>query len=184
MSVAALNVRIGGDIRELNKALKDAEKAVRTASSRIGEAARDLSTKLTLPLIGFGVVAIKAAGEIEALQKAMAATFQGAGRSLSEAATEVDNLRKAAEAPGLDFEQAIKASLRLQGVGLSAENARETIVQLANAIATSGGTAENLNGVTVQLAQIISKGKILNSDLMVMKENMPGLAGHVRNRSS
>jgi len=176
MSVAALNVRIGGDIRELNKALKDAEKAVRTASSRIGEAARDLSTKLTLPLIGFGVVAIKAAGEIEALQKAMAATFQGAGRSLSEAATEVDNLRKAAEAPGLDFEQAIKASLRLQGVGLSAENARETIVQLANAIATSGGTAENLNGVTVQLAQIISKGKILNSDLMVMKENMPGLA--------
>ena len=176
MSVAALNVRIGGDIRELNKALKDAEKAVRAASSRIGEAARDLSTKLTLPLIGFGVVAIKAAGEIEALQKAMAATFQGAGRSLSEAATEVDNLRKAAEAPGLDFEQAIKASLRLQGVGLSAENARETIVQLANAIATSGGTAENLNGVTVQLAQIISKGKILNSDLMVMKENMPGLA--------
>ena len=176
MSVAALNVRIGGDIRELNKALKDAEKAVRTASSRIGEAARDLSTKLTLPLIGFGVVAIKAAGEIEALQKAMAATFQGAGRSLSEAATEVDNLRKAAEAPGLDFEQAIKASLRLQGVGLSAENARETIVQLANAIATSRGTAENLNGVTVQLAQIISKGKILNSDLMVMKENMPGLA--------
>lgn len=176
MSTPALNVRIGGDIRELNKALKDAEKAVRTASSRIGEAARDLSTKLTLPLIGFGVVAIKAAGEIEALQKAMAATFQGAGRSLSEAATEVDNLRKAAEAPGLDFEQAIKASLRLQGVGLSAENARETIVQLANAIATSGGTAENLNGVTVQLAQIISKGKILNSDLMVMKENMPGLA--------
>lgn len=176
MSVAALNVRIGGDIRELNKALKDAEKAVRSSSNRIGEAARDLSTKLTLPLIGFGVVAIKAAGEIEALQKAMAATFQGAGRSLSEAATEVDNLRKAAEAPGLDFEQAIKASLRLQGVGLSAENARETIVQLANAIATSGGTAENLNGVTVQLAQIISKGRILNSDLLVMKENMPGLA--------
>ena len=176
MSVAALNVRIGGDIRELNKALKDAERAVRGASTRIGEAARELSTKLSLPLIGFGVVAIKAAGEIEALQKAMAATFQGAGRSLAEASAEVNNLREAAEKPGLDFEQAIKASLRLQGVGLSAEKARGTIVQLANAIASTGGTAENLNSVTVQLAQMISKGKIMNEDLMILKENMPGLS--------
>jgi tape measure domain-containing protein len=95
---------------------------------------------------------------------------------LGEARQEVNELRKAAEAPGLDFEQAVKASLRLQGVGFSAERARDIIKQFANAVATAGGNAESLNRVTVQLAQIQSKGKILNEDLMILKENMPGLS--------
>ena len=175
-SVAALNVRIGGDIKALEKALKDAERAVRTAGTRLSAIGNELSMKLTLPILAFGAAAIKSAGEIEAIEKAMQATFQGAGRSIEEANAELVALRKAAEAPGLDFEQAVKASLRLQGVGFSAEKARNTIIQLANAISTTGGTAENLNGVTVQFAQIISKGKILTSDLNVIKENMPGLA--------
>lgn len=175
-SVAALNVRIGGDIKALEKALKDAERAVRTAGTRLSNIGNELSMKLSLPLLAFGAAAIKSAGEIEAIEKAMQATFQGAGRSIEEANAELVALRKAAEAPGLDFEQAVKASLRLQGVGFSAEKARNTIIQLANAISTTGGTAENLNGVTVQFAQIISKGKILTSDLNVIKENMPGLA--------
>lgn len=175
-SVAALNVRIGGDIKALEKALKDAERAVRTAGTRLSAIGNELSFKLSLPMLAFGAAAIKSAGEIEAIEKAMQATFQGAGRSIEEANAELVALRKAAEAPGLDFEQAVKASLRLQGVGFSAEKARNTIIQLANAISTTGGTAENLNGVTVQFAQIISKGKILTSDLNVIKENMPGLA--------
>ena len=175
-SVAALNVRIGGDIKALEKSLRDAERAVRTAGARLSNIGNELSMKLWLALLGFGAAAIKSAGEIEAIEKAMQATFQGAGRSIEEANAELVALRKAAEAPGLDFEQAVKASLRLQGVGFSAEKARNTIIQLANAISTTGGTAENLNGVTVQFAQIISKGKILTSDLNVIKENMPGLA--------
>ena len=176
MSVAALNVRIGGDIRELNKALKDAEKAVRGASTRIGEAARELSTKLSLPLIGFGVVAIKAAGEIEALQKAMDATFQGAGRSLAEASAEVENLRKSAEAPGLEFEQAVRGSIRLQNVGFSAEKARGVIEQLANTIATTGGTAEDLGEVVNQFSQMIGKGKLFQDDLKIITGRMPVVA--------
>ncbi len=176
MSDLALRVRIGGDIKGLEKSLRDAEKAVKAASARLSNIGNELSLKLSLPMAAFGVAAIKAAGEIEAIEKAMQATFAGAGRSIQEANTELTALRKAAEAPGLDFEQAVKASLRLQGVGFSAEKARHTIIQLANAISTTGGTAENLNGVTVQFAQIISKGKILTSDLNVIKENMPGLA--------
>lgn len=172
-SVAQLNVRIGGDIRALEKSLKDAERAVRTAGSRLSSWGNELSMKLSLPMLAFGAASIKAAGDIEALNKSMNATFAGAGRSVAEAKAEVDSLRKAAEAPGLDFEQAVKASIRLQGVGLQAEVARRTIVQLANAIATTGGTADNLNSVTVQFSQMISKGKIMASDLRIVQESMP-----------
>ena len=173
MSVAQLNVRIGGDIRALQRSLSDAEKAVKSATARISNAARELSLKLSLPIAGFGVAALKSAGEMEALRKSMEATFKGAGRSVNEAATELEALRKAAEAPGLDFPEAVSASIRLQGVGLQAEAARETIIQLANAIASTGGTAQNLSGVTVQFSQMISKGKIMASDLRIVQENMP-----------
>lgn len=176
MAAAQLNVQIGAQIKELQKGIREAEKELRRASSSLGGAAKDLSTYITLPLLGVGVAAIKSAGEMEALSKAMAATFQGAGRSVGEANAELQALKKAAEAPGLDFPQAVQASLRLQGVGYSAEKSRGIIVQLANAIATTGGTAENLTGVTRQFAQIISKGKVLTEDLNIIKENMPGLA--------
>jgi len=176
MAAAQLNVQIGAQIKELQKGIREAEKELRRASSSLGGAAKDLSTYITLPLLGVGVAAIKSAGEMEALSKAMAATFQGAGRSVGEANAELQALKKAAEAPGLDFPQAVQASLRLQGVGYSAEKSRGIIVQLANAIATTGGTAENLSGVTRQFAQIISKGKVLTEDLNIIKENMPGLA--------
>lgn len=49
-SVAALNVRIGGDIKALEKALKDAERAVRTAGTRLSNIGNELSMKLSLPL--------------------------------------------------------------------------------------------------------------------------------------
>jgi len=176
MAAAQLNVQIGAQIKELQKGIREAEKELRRASSSLGGAAKDLSTYITLPLLGVGVAAIKSAGEMEALSKAMSATFQGAGRSVGEANAELQALKKAAEAPGLDFPQAVQASLRLQGVGYSAEKSRGIIVQLANAIATTGGTAENLSGVTRQFAQIISKGKVLTEDLNIIKENMPGLA--------
>ena len=96
-SVAALNVRIGGDIKALEKALKDAERAVRTAGTRLSAIGNELSMKLTLPILAFGAAAIKSAGEIEAIEKAMQATFQGAGRSIEEANAELVALRKAAE---------------------------------------------------------------------------------------
>jgi tape measure domain-containing protein len=103
----------------------------------------------------------------------MVSTFETAGRSAAEATAEVDALRKSALAPGLDFEQAIAASIRLQGVGYSAEQARTSIEQMANAIALTGGTAQNLDSVTVQFSQMIAKGKVLAQDLRIIQENMP-----------
>lgn len=100
----------------------------------------------------------------------------GAGYSIAQARDELEKLREVAKAPGIDFEQAVQGSLRLQSVGLSAEQARETIKQFANGVAAAGGTAQNFEGVTRQLSQIISKGKILNEDLIILKENMPSVS--------
>lgn len=133
----------------------------------------DISFSLTLPIAGIGIAALQAAGEMESLRLAMQSTFESAGRSIEQSNAHMEDLRKAALAPGLDFPQAVKASIRLQGVGANAEDALKTIRQLANAISLTGGTAANLESVTVQMAQMISKGKVLAQDLRIIQENMP-----------
>lgn len=175
-NVAELNTRIGADIKPLQKAIRDVEKTMRNATSTLADTSRKLTLAISAPLAGFGVLAIKAAGEFETLQKALTVTMENAGRSTAEATAELENLRKAAEAPGLDFEQAIKGSVRLQGVGFAAEEARRIISELANSIASTGGSADQLDSVTKQFTQIIGKGRIMQEDLSIILENMPALA--------
>lgn len=172
-TLKSLNVRIGADITDLERKMKRAAATVRREGRNLSNLGNELSLAVSLPLAGIGISALKSAGELEQLRLALETTMTDGGRSIEEARTELDLLRKAALAPGLDFEQAVKASIRLQNVGMSAENARTTIEELANAITMSGGTAEDLDGVTIQMAQMISKGKVLASDLRIIQERMP-----------
>lgn len=175
-SVAALNIKFTADIKGVNRAIREAEKSLKSATQTFSSIGNQLSLALSAPIAAFVATSVKAAGELESLKLAMRTTFEGAGRSISEADAELEKLREAAMAPGLDFEQAVKGSLRLQGVGKSAEESRRIIVQLANALASVGGTSDQLDGVTKQFAQIIGKGKIMQEDLSIILENMPNLA--------
>jgi tape measure domain-containing protein len=137
---------------------------------------RSLSFSLTAPLVGFGAMAIQAAGQAEAMRKALETTMEASGRSIADATNELKLLREAAKAPGLDFEQAVKGSVRLQNVGFSAEKARDILIQLANAVAMSGGSAQELDGVTKQFGQMIAKGRVMQEDLGIIQENMPAVS--------
>lgn len=181
MALTDLNVALRLSTREFNRELGRAESALRAASERLSGIGNTLSLAITAPLAGIGGAAIVAAGEFEKLRLGLEATMTDAGYSIAQARQELEQLREVAKAPGIDFEQAVKGSLRLQSVGLSAEQARETIAQFANGVAAAGGTAENLNSVTTQLSQIIGKGKILNEDLVILKENMPSVSRALTN---
>jgi tape measure domain-containing protein len=176
-TIASLNVRIGADIKNLQRDLDKAKRELRQSTKDFAEIGKNLTLGISLPLVGLGSMAVKTAGEVESLRLAMRTTFQDAGRSIQEADAEMEALRQSAMAPGLDFPQAIKASIRLQNVGMKAESARKTIQELANTISMSGGTAEDLDSVTGQLAQMISKGKILAGDLRIIQERMPKISG-------
>jgi tape measure domain-containing protein len=175
-TIASLNVAIGTSIADLQKGLRQAEREFRSSGAKLARAGNELSQTLSLSLGAFGIGAIKSAGDIEQLSLSLQTTMGAAGRSVGDAKTELDALRKIALAPGLDFDQAVKGSLRLQGVGFSAEQARKTLQEFGNAVSVSGGDPTSLDRVTVQLAQITGKGKVLNEDLMILKENMPSVS--------
>lgn len=175
-----LNFRIGADTKGIDRAIREAEKSLRGAVSSFSSIGNSLSLALSAPLAAFAGLSVKAAGDVEGLRLALEGTMKGAGRSIGEARAELEELRKAALAPGLDFEQAVRGSIRLQNVGYSAEAARDIIVQLANALTLSGGTADQLDGVTKQFAQMAGKGKIMQEDLTIILENMPALSKVMR----
>jgi hypothetical protein len=147
---AGLIARIGAEIGPLQRALKTAERDLKSFSRKAGTLGDTLSAGISAPIAIIGGSALKAAGDIEQLQLALESTFKNQGRTIAESRKELEALRQSAKAPGLDFEQAVKASIRFQNVGISAEKARKAIEELANATATSGGTAENFNSATVQ----------------------------------
>lgn len=174
--IGDLNIRVGVDNDPLIKGMRKAALLMQREARNLSNLGNELSMSISAPLALIGVGAIKAAGDLESLQLALTTTMQDAGRSAEDARKEIEALRKAAQAPGLDFEQAVKGSVRLQNVGYKAEEAREILVQLANAVAMGGGSAQELDSVTRQFAQMISKGRVLQEDVTILMENMPGLA--------
>ncbi len=170
MAATDLKVRVGFAFDE--KSLNALSKRLQRSGEQLSRIGTDLTLYLSAPLAAFGAASIKAAGDIESLTLALKSQL---GTS-EAAAAELDKLTEAAKNPGLGVEQAVRGSVRLQGVGLAAEEARETLIQMGNAIAATGGSAQELDNVTRQFAQMISKGRVLQEDVSILSENMPGLA--------
>lgn len=175
-TVAQLNVAIGTRLDGLRSGLKQAERELRISGQRLSNLGNDLSIAISAPLAAFGASAVKAAGDMQALQLALETTMANGGRTIAEARMELEALRQASLAPGLDFEQAVKGSIRLQNVGFKAEEARAILVQLANAVAMTGGSAQELDSVTRQFGQMIAKGRVMQEDLSIIQENMPAIS--------
>lgn len=172
-TLAQLNVSISTRIGELQKGLRQAERELRVSGQKFSRAGAEISTGLSIPLALAGAGAIKAAGDMESLTLAL----QSQLGSVEAAKKEFNLLNEAAKKPGLGVEQAVAGSIRLQGVKFSAEEARKVLIEMGNAIARTGGTAENLDSVTKQFAQMSSKGRVLQQDVSILAENMPAIAG-------
>lgn len=174
MAASQVNVRVGFLFDD--KSLAKVQRSLERSAQRMSQLGNDMSLALSAPLALFGAKAVKAAGDLESLKIALQTTMQAGGRSIEEANAELEKLRILAKNPGLDFKQAVQGSVRLQNVGFSAEKARGILEQLANAITASGGSAQELDGVTRQFSQMIGKGRILQEDLTIIVENMPAIS--------
>lgn len=120
-------------------------------------------------ILGLAGVAVKASADMDSLKRALTAV---AGSS-EEAERQLARLKEVAKAPGLGLKEAIQGSIRLQAAGFSAQLAERALKAFGNAVAASAGGKEELDGVTVALAQIASKGKISAEEIMQLAERIP-----------
>jgi len=184
--VARVQRQMKGAGKAGRKAGKDIEKAGRKGASsmdslresaqgvasRLKRVGTTLTATLTPAILGIGGAALKASADMERQTKALEAVMGSA----EAAEAELARLRETANAPGIGVQQAIDASLRLQVVGQSADEARNLVAQFGNAVAASGGSAEDLDEVTRQFSQILSVGKLTQENLGQITERAPGVA--------
>ena len=119
--------------------------------------------------MGLGTAAVQTTLKLDSLKNGLTAV---AGSS-KEAERQLVRLREIAKMPGLGFPEAIQGSIRLQAAGYSAQQAEKALREFGNAIAVVGGGKEQLDGVTLALSQIASKGKVSAEEINQLAERMP-----------
>ena len=195
MTIASLMVKLGIEgadgvkrgLSETKNEITSVERAAGHASVALGRMEATFKT-LAVTAGAFGLagalagVAAAAAGvsalgksaatvgvEMDSLYRGLATVSDNAQDLTSKIAV----LRDVAKAPGLGFGEAIQGAIRLQSVGLGFDTAANALRQFGNAIASVGGGKEQLDGVTLALTQIVSKGKVSAEEINQLQERVP-----------
>ena len=172
MALGSILARLSLDnsdfVKEINKA------------KRLGESISNLGAKmslgLTLPIVALGKMSGEAFARYDSLKKALD-TITGSSAVTTK---RMEELREAAKAPGLGFEEAIQGDVRLQAVGTSAAQSIRILKEFGNTIAKTGGGKAELASVTVQLGQMIAKGKVYAQDLKPIIEAAPAVGAALK----
>lgn len=77
----------------------------------------------------------------------------------------------AAASPVFDMETATKGAQRLLQMKFAAKDVIPSLTAIGDAIAGVGGNAESIDAVTMQMSQMIGKGKLLSEDLQIIAEH-------------
>ena len=161
--MSAVIVEIGADATAFQKAVDGLPQMMRRASSGLQQAIGGIGLGLLMKQSLDTVVSM------DRLRRGMR-TLEG---SAEGAEARLADLRETAKLPGVDFEQAVKADIKLRAVGVSADISKQAIIQFGNALSLAGGTASDLDGVILALTQIISKGKVSAEEINQIAERVP-----------
>ena len=171
-NAAQLNLKLGIDVSNLSRELGKVERSMAKFGSQMQNIGSTMTQSLTMPLLGVGAASLKAFADMEKLEKGLTAIMG----SSELAKDEIVKLREVAKLPGLGIKEAVQGSVNLQAVGLSAEEAKNTLMGFGTALAATGKGKVELEAIQYQLTQMISKNKLLAEDYKVIQSNLPLMA--------
>jgi tape measure domain-containing protein len=161
--------KASSDLHTLSGRLNAVGASLKSGGQAAAGFGRSLSVGLTLPLVGFGAAAVKAAVSMDSLKRGLVAV----SGSSAEAERQLVRLKEVAKLPGLGFKEAIQGSVNLQAAGFSAQLAERSLKAFGNALATVGKGKAELDGVVLALTQIQSKGKVSAEEINQIAERVP-----------
>lgn len=127
------------------------------------------SVGITAPISAFLGVAANSAMKMEQMKLGLTA-MAGSAEAME---AQLADLREVAKLPGLNLEQAVQGSIRLQAVKMSAGMASRALKSFGNALATVGKGAADLDGVVLAITQMVAKGKVSAEEINQISERMP-----------
>ena len=89
-------------------------------------------------------------------------------------------IQEMAKKPGLGFEQAASTMATLRGMKVTADEAKQLILGIAQANASAAGTAEQFGAVMYQIQQSVSLGRLMSEDLKPIMQQIPTLGAAIQ----
>lgn len=148
----------GSVAKQQLKAVGDELKEV---GGKVTDAGKTLTTRVTAPIVALGAIGINYNAQIEQY-RTMFTTLTG---SAEEADRIISQLQEDAQKSPFDSASLIQANQYLISAGVEADEARQTILNLGNAVAATGGGSSELERMAQNLQQIKNVGKATSQDI-------------------
>jgi tape measure domain-containing protein len=158
-----LIVRVGADTREFNKELGKIQRQIRQTSDNIMDMGKSMTMGVTLPIVGLGGAAVKAAADLETMETQFISLTGGA----EQAGAMVDQLNQFAAATPFQIEEIAGAARQLLAAGTDISQVNEQLGFLGDIAATSG---ESIEDITAIFAKVQAKGKVELENLNQLAE--------------
>lgn len=141
--------------------LQNVGNQIKNAGEKLTDVGKELTTKVTAPLVGLGAIGVNYNAQMEQY-RVMFTTLTG---SAEDADKIISQLQSDAQKSPFDSSTLIKANQYLISAGVEADQAREDILNLGNAIAATGGGSAELERMSANLQQIKNIGKASSMDI-------------------
>jgi tape measure domain-containing protein len=158
-----LIVRVGADTREFNKELGKIQRQIRQTSDNIMDMGKSMTMGVTLPIVGLGAAAVKAAADLETMETQFISLTGGA----EQAGAMVDQLNQFAAATPFQIEEIAGAARQLLAAGTDISQVNEQLGFLGDIAATSGSSIEDITAI---FAKVQAKGKVELENLNQLAE--------------
>ena len=146
--------KVGNNLIEIGNKLDQLGNKISSLGSK-------LTTSITVPIAAVAAAGVTYDAQIEKYETAFK-TFLGSAEKASEAIT---NLKEDAKRTPFDTTSIVKANQMLISTGVSAEDAREDILALGEAVIATGGGNDELTRMASNLQQIKNAGKATAMDI-------------------
>jgi len=167
--LGSLVIRIGADLKDFSTEMQNVERQLKSVGRQMESIGSKMSVGITAPILALGTASVMAAADMESLMLGLEATTGSA----EAAKAEFEKLREVAKLPGIGLEEAVRGSINLQAIGVSADDARKAMMSFGNAIATIGGGKENFDLAIRGFSQLTNASKPLQQDLYQIANQLP-----------
>lgn len=169
MQKAAISLQKFGNqssktFKKVGKAIIDNEEKIKKFSASTKKLGRTLTTRLTLPLAGVGVQALRTTAKFGKLQTSLN-VLTG---SVEEGTKAFERLKEFSAETPFQLEDLARANNTLIGFGLSSDAAYESLRQIGDIAAVSGG---DMMGISVAFGQAAASGRLMGQDLLQLVNN-------------
>ena len=150
---AVLNIIFGAETAQLERALGGVQKRLRRTAGEFKQLGDSMSRSVSLPIIGVGAAAIKAASDLETLETSFVSLAGGAG----QAAKLVSELNDFTAKTPFQLEAVGTAARQLIAAGTPISEVKDQLQFLGDVAATSGSSIDEIAAI---FSKVQAKGKV------------------------